>query len=237
MLVKGLKEPAICASLMEGSVEDFLAAARDVKGADMLEVRADSLENSSPATVKRLLKNLRIQVDLPIILANRWEKEGGVFPGNERERIGILLEAMELADMVDIELRAEKAMRDEVIALAKEKMKPVIVSYHDFSGTPEVEVMRQVLEEEFAIGASVAKLAVTANNKGDVLRLLQVTHDSASLGPLCTISMGDLGRISRIAAPFFGSKIIYASIGKPTASGQLEVGVVRQVMDILRGPW
>jgi 3-dehydroquinate dehydratase-1 len=224
----------LCASLMEETVEAFLAVAREMEGADLLEIRVDGLRDANVSEVKRLLRNLRIQTKLPLLLTNRWEKEGGEFPGNERERIEILLEAQDLADLVDIELRSEERLRDDVIAAAKEKRIPVIVSHHDRVGTPEKEMMIQTLEEAFEVGADLAKLAVTARSRGDVLRLLEATHEASSLGPIATLAMGETGRISRIAAPFFGSRILYVAGGSPTAPGQLSLRQTKEILALLR---
>lgn len=235
------KKPTICASIIAHSVEEFLDAARGAKDADVIEIRADGLKIQPPsghkyrAEIKRLLKNVSIQTDLPVILTLRNEKEGGVFTGSEAERAACVKETMKLADAIDIELRMEEKKREEIMKEAKKNRIPVILSYHDLNKTPEEDAMKAILEEESGAGAGIAKLAVKANSMEDVLKLLKVTREmSSKLSiPLCTISMGELGKISRIAAPLFGSAISYGYVARETAPGQLPVSQLRQAFEML----
>ncbi len=233
------RKPAICASLIAHDVEEFLEVARDAV-ADVLEIRADGLKlkhaSEYAANIKRLLRNTRVQTGLPLILTVRMEKEGGVFTGSEAERAAAIRESMKLADAIDIELRMNERYREELMQEAKKNKIPVILSYHDLQGTPGEDAMLEILEEEANLGASVAKLAVKANSKKDVLKLLSATHQ-ASQGlktPICTISLGELGKISRIASLFFGSSLMYGYVTRETAPGQLKVQEIREFVEKFR---
>lgn len=228
-----LNTPSICASVIAHRVEEFLEVLEHVNmdHADLVELRADGLKTDGEAgkgsrtLIRGLFRGAKSSTNLPLILTVRMEKEGGVFSGTEAERIDCIKDGIKLADMVDIELRTNEKDRDEIIALAKSKKVPVLLSYHDFKKTPEEDEMISILEEQENIGASIAKLAVTANSQADVIRLLNVTQVMTKRLkiPLCTISMGELGGISRIAAPVFGSAITYGYVTKETAPGQLSV--------------
>ncbi|MEE8402582.1 MAG: type I 3-dehydroquinate dehydratase [Candidatus Hydrothermarchaeaceae archaeon] len=227
-----LKTPSICASVIAHSVDEFLKVLgnADVRRADLIEIRADGLKVEDDAGrgykthIKGLFRRAKF-ANLPLILTVRMEKEGGVFIGTEAERVDCIKDGIKLADMVDVELRMDEGGRDEIIAAAKSKKVPVILSYHDFKKTPEDDAMMAILEEAENLGAGIAKLAVTANSRADVVRLLNVTQEMSERLkiPLCTISMGELGAISRIAAPVFGSAITYGYVTKETAPGQLPV--------------
>ena len=65
-------------------------------------------------------------------------------------------------------------LRDEFIGRAN---KPVIVSYHDFQGMPDVEEMAVILENMKKTGASLAKIAVTPKSLKDNLRILGLLLD------------------------------------------------------------
>ncbi len=229
-MFKKMKKPIVCASIMASTIEEFVEKINKVKNADVVEIRADGLRTDNyKSEVKRLLKTLKIQKDIPIILTLRGEKEGGAFLGSESERIEAIIEAMKLADAVDIELRAKD--RDRVLEEARKNKIPVIISYHDFNTTPAKEVMRNILEEEISLGAGLAKLAVTVKNKRDVLRLIEVTEEfSSQETPIATMGMGELGKFARIACAFFGSAMIYASVSEPTASGQLSINDTVEIM-------
>jgi 3-dehydroquinate dehydratase-1 len=51
--------------------------------------------------------------------------------------------------------------------------------------------------------------------------------------PLITMSMGDLGMISRIAGGIFGSDLTFGSGGKTSAPGQIPMDELRAAMKIL----
>ncbi|MEE8401316.1 MAG: type I 3-dehydroquinate dehydratase, partial [Candidatus Hydrothermarchaeaceae archaeon] len=202
-----LNTPSICASVIAHSVEEFLATLNKIEHADIIEIRADGLKlknNGHVSPIRALLKEAK-GANLPIILTVRMSKEGGSFSGTEAQRIECIKEGIKYADMLDIELGMAGEDRDELISIAKSKKVPVILSYHDFKNTPGEDKMMAILKEEEKLGASVSKLAVTANSEADVLRLLGVTKEAKKLLkiPFCTISLGKIGAISRIAAPVF----------------------------------
>ena len=219
-----LKIPSICAAIIAPTIDEFLVALNNVSSADLVEIRADGLEDKTQIT--KLLKQAKSKTTLPIILTLRMKSEGGAFEGSEEERVECIKEGLGLADMVDIELRMNEDDRNEIIKIAKEKKVKVILSYHDFENTPTEDEMNSVLKEEEAAGADIAKLAAFANFSSDVIRLLNVTQKGREKLkiPLCTISMGEIGAISRIASPIFGSAITYGYVTKETAPGQLSVG-------------
>ncbi len=228
------KRPAICAAVSCSTIDEFLATIKQIEGADLVEIRADGLIKTGTKEVGELLKSIRKATDLPMILTNRVLDEGGAFQDSEEERLSILEENMHLADAVDIELSTEKKKRDKLVEKAKDQDIPVIISAHDFEKTPEEADMIKTIAEEFRAGANVAKIALMAHSKEDVLKVLNVTAEASKLGDVCTISMGEAGRLSRVVAPLFGSCITYASIGEPTAPGQLSVSDVKSVLEVLK---
>lgn len=232
------RTPAVGASIIEHSVEEFLSTLRRVDGADFVEVRADGLKSepsNMPSVVKRLLNNIRNQTELPVLLTVRNEGEGGVFQGSEEERKQVLLEGLKLAQGIDVELRMQAELRDEIIGEAKKRQRDVIVSYHDLWGTPGRETLLGILEEEESAGATVAKVATKANSRKDVLRilnLLQEAEERLSI-PVIAISLGERGRVSRVVAPLLGSCATYGYIARETAPGQLEVKRLREIIEVL----
>jgi 3-dehydroquinate dehydratase-1 len=223
----------ICASIMESTIEGFVEKASLAKGADLIEIRVDGLKEQSPLLAEELLRRIKDVVEVPVILTNRGRNEGGAFRGTEEERVGIIQRCIDLVDLVDVEYSTERALRDGIIRELKEAGGEVIVSYHDFKGTPDKEEMLALLRSEHEAGADIAKLAVTAKTYDDVLSLLYVTNKASKEGRVVTISMGDVGRLSRIAAPFFGSEITYASVGRVVAPGQMELNELKRILEVL----
>lgn len=212
------EKPNIVASLTENLQEKTKKA--EEKGADAVEVRLDHYNGKT-----RDLKDL----DLPVIVTNRPDWEGGEHSGTTEQRIRELKEAIKHADAVDIELQAE-SVHQEVIDEAEKHDATVIISSHDFNKTPSVEEMVETLENASRIG-DIAKLAVKALSKKDSLKLLQATEEVDS--KVSTMAMGDQGSYTRIISAVHGSRITYASLGEKTAPGQLKVKEVRQAFKAL----
>lgn len=222
--------PTICASLMEKTAEGFLNAAGNID-TGLIEVRADGLSECSKENVHNLLSEIKKTTKAKLILTVRKKEEGGHFKGTEEERKEVILGSLHLADMIDIELRSE--IRDEVVSKAKANKIEVIISYHDLEKTPPKGDMIKIISEEIKAKADYAKVTFKATSFHDVLELLSVTEEMSKKAKVISISMGALGKISRIAAPIFGSAITYASAGRKTAPGQLTVRETKKVFEIL----
>lgn len=178
--------------------------------------------------------------ELPVLATNRVTTEGGQAP-DEPARVDDLVAAVAQPSVqaVDIELAALTAGgADRIVDAARERDVAVVVSSHDFDGTPTREAMTRTLRRAAETG-DVAKLAVTATDPGDVLDLLEVTWALTGEGvDVATMAMGDAGRHSRAVAPVFGSRIGYAPVDLegPTAPGQYDLETLRTLVDHLAPP-
>jgi 3-dehydroquinate dehydratase-1 len=213
-----MKRSQIVAVLGEGAANDLKAAS----GADMIELRLDLV--TEPI---QTIKAIREATEKPIIATNRLQAEGGRFLGSERERIELLVQASEYADLVDIELQAE--LREDFISQVS---RPVIVSYHDFQGMPGIDELAAIKESMKMAGASIAKIAVTPRSLKDDLDLLGFLL-AADL-PLCLIAMGDLGRHLRAVAPLYGSALAYGYVRESTAPGQMSLAELSSARELLK---
>ena len=223
------KKAAVVAAISEDPIETARSA--KLLGADILEIRFDLLNVTSPHDAGKLIDEIRSATNLPCIATNRSQSEGGKWSGTEEDRIALLIDILELVDAVDIELSAGEDVRKRIVQSAKDAGKTVIVSSHDFNRTPAVDRMRKTIDDCFDAGADIAKLAVMPESMQDVLDLLQVTNDSKA--PVCTISMGDFGKHSRIVASCYGSVLTYGSVGDAIAPGQLRVDELKTIMEML----
>ncbi|MGB9928743.1 MAG: type I 3-dehydroquinate dehydratase [Methanosarcina sp.] len=208
-------------------------------GAYILEIRLDLLGIKSQEIARSLIQQIKSETGLPVIITNRSSLEGGKWEGREAERLELLRSLLFLKDgpdAVDIELSAAKEERDKLIKEAKTHGKTVIVSFHDFLNTPPFQEMKATLEEAFRAGGDIAKLAVMPHSMRNVLDLLELTLEFREAGkPICTISMGKLGKHTRVIAPFYGSVLTYASIENtiPAAAGQISIAEVKRIMEAL----
>lgn len=223
-----LKTPAVCGAVMGKNPDEMRAAiARAVRqGADLIELRFDGLQD-------RESWDKLIRKDMPTIFTNRPRREGGTFRGSEEKRVDLILDAMQRGvSCVDIELSTTEKLRDRVISEAKRAGVSVIISYHDFSTTPSIDVMVNFTKKMVEAGCDLAKIVTFAESSMDALRVLDFlvqVQDEVAV-PVIAFAMGDAGRITRITAPIFGSPLTYANAGKPTALGQLEVAETKQLL-------
>ncbi|MEA3282146.1 MAG: type I 3-dehydroquinate dehydratase [Euryarchaeota archaeon] len=223
----------IVAAIADDPLRNAIRAAK--VGADIIEIRIDLLDYPADS-LHSLFKQLNKSVRIPIIATNRIDVEGGKFEGSEEERIEVLLSVLEMVDAIDIELRTRSEYRDLVVHRAKKEGKRVIISYHDFSETPDIMVMQNIVSECFDAGADIAKLATTPHSYGDALSLLQLTLDCARTrahAQVCIIGMGGYGVHTRVIAPIYGSALAYTSVGAATATGQIGIQELRGMLEML----
>lgn len=241
-LVIGEGMPKICVPVTGTTAEDITAQAERIKGLqpDLVEWRADFFEEvEQTEAVLAVLARLRgVLPDTPLIFTFRTAKEGG-----ERELgaggYAALNEAAATsgyADIVDVELFAGDDVVERVRAAAHRHGVRVIVSSHDFGGTPDVEEMVARLRRAQELGGDLPKLAVMPRDAGDVLALLQATwtmKERYADRPIITMSMAGAGVVSRMAGGIFGSAVTFGSAGKPSAPGQLGADELRGALELL----
>ena len=209
----------ICVSIAEPNLDDCLAA---VKGLDFVEVRIDKTGLSL--------------VDIKQLFAGPVKMIATCRPGarSEEERLAALLAAIAAgAAYVDIEVAAAADFREAVLAAAREKKCRVIVSYHNFNETPLRHFLLQRIEECFDVGADIAKIVCCVKSSQDCVRILSLYESRKNL---IALGMGQLGAITRIAAPFLGAPLTYACLapGKETAEGQPDLKTLESVMKFLK---
>ncbi len=218
----------ICTPITEPRIDAMIKVANSVDSG-MVELRLDYLNDFSGIEKIRDISKLKISTCMP-----SWE--GGKFKGSEKERIEILLSAIEFSGYLTIELKTRKSLRDMLIKKAREKGVKVIIAYHDFNSTPGRKAILKILKKEQAAGADIAKVAFMPKNYADVLNTMYSLVENKIGIPVIAVSMGKIGKISRIIAPVLGSYLTYASVemGKESAEGQLTVDELRNVLKILR---
>ena len=224
----GIRTPAVCGSVIGPDIKTMRAGAvRAIKqGADLIELRIDGLRN--PTGWEKLLRTR-----VPAILTNRPKREGGKFKGGEEKRVEFLLEGITRGvACIDIELSTPGRLREETIARAKEANVSVLMSHHDFSSTPSVDVLMSIADRLAKSKCDLVKIVTFAKRTSDALRMLDFlaqAQDAVAV-PVIAFAMGDAGGLSRIAAPLFGSPIVYAAAGETTAPGQLDVQTTKRLI-------
>ena len=226
----------ICVPITEANVPDALEAIKKAKegGADLVELRLDYIGDLDDAKIGDLVDS----VDIPKIVTIRPESDGGFWKGEETDRINHLQTCLSFgAQYVDIEDSTDIGWRYEISKACKDNGAKMIISHHDFKKTPTKQDMIDICKNEFAAGATIAKIAVMPHNIEDVANVLAVIEQfKVSAKPVIGIAMGKLGVITRIAGPQIGAYLTYASLeaGKESASGQLSLAQMKDILEILK---
>jgi 3-dehydroquinate dehydratase-1 len=211
-------EPLIVGCVTSELADEAVRAAE--AGADAVELRMDLYDGGAEEALRDLESHAAADDPFPVIATNRSSDEGGEWSGDEDARIELLCDAAAHADAIDVEFSAEDEGRVRAYAAAEEAGATTICSFHDFGGTPGGVRMVELVDE-MAEEADVAKLAVTPDDHGDVLGVLELVYESDV--PVCAIAMGAIGSYSRVVAPALGSRLTYGALDDATAPGQLTV--------------
>jgi 3-dehydroquinate dehydratase-1 len=219
-----LKEKTrICASILQEDPDKIIESAEKAisLGADLLEVRIDAITDPELGKVSEVVR----KINYPLIATNRMIDEGGFFEGSEKMRIQLLMEAVPYAEFVDIELQTKEKLRSKIIEVSRS----TIISYHNYEKTPPKEDILDIVRRAGEWG-DLAKFAVMPTNIKDTLTVLEVLSETEGV---IGISMGELGRYTRLVAPLFGSPITYTSINSSTAPGQLDITSTQNFLEKL----
>lgn len=207
-------------------------------GAELVELRVDMIGDA--AAVEALLREPH---EIPYILTIRSAAEGGRWDGDEAERIS-LIERLGLLrpGYVDVEWstwRASANIRQKIglvcdtdaggesMHASRRARNKLILSHHDFEGTPaDLSTLFADLAET---PASVIKVATTARDATDALRMLEQLKQHAAARPTIAIAMGEAGLASRVLARKFGAFATFAAFScqDGSAPGQPAVEQLR----------
>jgi 3-dehydroquinate dehydratase-1 len=208
---------------------------------DIIEWRVDFFDAIADTdAVIETARELRSVVGKrPIIFTRRAEKEGG-------ERIAIgdrnvvelysAVAAARLVDFIDFEMGNDPEHLRRVRECTRQHEIRLILSYHNVSYTPGQDYLVDRFLEAERLGADVAMVQVMPRNRADVLRLLAATAeaDDKTRIPLISISLGPLGSMTRMVGGLFGSWLSFAVGESASAPGQIPIGDLVTVFDIIR---
>jgi 3-dehydroquinate dehydratase type I len=197
--------------------------------ADLIELRVDYLRN---ARLGLLLQNRK----KPFIVTHRKKEEGGQYRGDERKRLSVLQDAIDLgADYVDVELATERSLRQDLIR--KKRSTRIILSFHDFRKTPPQKELQKLLDRMVDLEPDVVKIVSFARSREDNLNILSLIPFALERKQkIVAFCMGEKGKISRIFSPYFGAAWTYASLNqnRTSAPGQLTAQTLKDIWKKMR---
>lgn len=220
--------PKLCVSIMAGTAQMMEEKARLALalGADLVEFRLDSLRSLDAGAVRELVS--RFSGRCLLTLRPRWE--GGLYDGDEEERLNTILEISEAEPAyVDLELKSREIERN---AEKLRKSSKLILSLHDYDGCLSGDDLREAASRAMKLG-DYAKIVTTAKSVLDNVKVLSL-YNQLPRERLIAFAMGELGIISRILSPIAGAPIVYTCLpGEEVAPGQLSVVEMRKLLRLM----
>jgi 3-dehydroquinate dehydratase-1 len=196
-------------------------------GVGLLEIRADLFKKLDLPYIVDQIKH-RKPLKTPLLLTLRNQKnEGAVKFFSDDKKWEIISAAIDLVDMIDIELSSP--ILKKVVSLARKHKKKVIVSSHFLQSMPRD--LGSVYKKSLSIRADIVKIAAKALTFDDVVTMFNFTHRHHKHN-LITMSLGPVGAISRLIFPAAGSLYTYTFLNKPTASGQVNVATLKSHLKV-----
>jgi 3-dehydroquinate dehydratase-1 len=184
------------------------------KTCDIAEIRLDQIgEESDWMQSGRAIE----QSGTPVILTLRNIAEGGKCSRADEERALIFEQALSVVSAIDVEFASGLAAR--LFPIAKQLSKAIIVSYHDFSRTPGLEKLEEVISQA-SPQATIVKVSTMIKTEADIQVLQKLLLRDWGV-PICVIGMGSLGTATRVSFPSLGSALTYGYLDVPSAPGQL----------------
>ena len=193
------------------------------KEADLIEIRLDLLNSDTN------LEDIKNHIDMIKIGTIRSSNRGGMFSGSEEARFQTLLNASRVGfDYIDIEDSVENL--EIKIKSFRELGSKIIISHHNMESTPTLIELENILNRNLQFKGDVYKIVTTAKSIEDSLVTLNFLNTTQNFNVVC-FAMGNYGRISRVASPFFGGFFTMASIkkGDETAKGQLSIDDLKTI--------
>ena len=206
----------ICVSIQNKDYQEILDILETV---EMAEIRLDrcALEEEE---IERLFQDS----DVPLIATCRLSEE------SQAPQL-LELAIRSGAKYADLEMEAPAAIGRRIREACREYGTVLIRSFHDFSGTPPLEVLQSLVERARSFGGEVVKIVTTAHSEADNATV-QALYKDAAPGSLVAFCMEEAGRPSRLDALRFGAPFTYACLNEDeaTAPGQWSAEAMRKAV-------
>lgn len=244
------RKDMICTSIQNKTYDEILALLDD-PWIEMAEIRLDRCDLSDEE-----IEDLFANTDTPLIATCRIVEVGAK---EAERRLGVAIRAG--ARFADLEIEADAGFSKRFRSACEECGTEIIRSFHDFSGTPDLEYLQQLRDRCYRYGADIAKIVVTAHSAEDAARVMALYgagepngRAMRELGSPCgtqsrplpvadgrgliSFAMGDAGRDTRIECLKRGAPFSYASLSdeEAAAPGQIDyITMHREVYGNWRG--
>jgi 3-dehydroquinate dehydratase/shikimate dehydrogenase len=216
----------VCVAITGTTAAEMLdRATAAVKETPFIEFRLDYLD--APAAALPQLKHFLAQhTEATAIGTCRRAEGGGKFSGSVQEELAILKQAATAGEgetafqVVDLELESAEAVQPAGLEDLRASGVGLIVSYHDFAATRELDAIYKRIEPFKPDFVKIVPTATCLTDNVTLMRFIERMSDHASIIGIC---MGDAGIISRVLGLRAGSVFTFAAAhqGEETGPGQI----------------
>ena len=229
----------VCVPVMGKTTEEVLQQLKSVVAMepDIIEWRGDFFETDNNEGYLNVLKQMKdVNENIPVIFTIRTDSDGGNKKIGWNEYCDLCLFIAEKGKEFNVEFVDVEVFKDdkanELINSLHEKGMNVIGSNHHFDKTPDKEEMVKILSTIEKSGADVCKLAVMPRDKKDVEVLIEASKetDEKIKAPIITMSMGELGAVTRVIPKITKTSVTFAAGVSASAPGQPGIKVVRKLL-------
>jgi 3-dehydroquinate dehydratase/shikimate dehydrogenase len=219
--------PRICIALGFPDAETLLAHARKEydAGERFFEFRLDYFADPEHG-VAAIRKFLVRHSDCTILATCRRHQNHGRYNGSIEEQVRILEAAVAAgAKAVDIEIESAENCAARLESLRAQAH--LLLSYHNYGGTPPLEA---VIRRMSRVSADGYKVVTTARKPSDSYRVLALGRGHGKM-PMVLLAMGETGFPTRVLSTAFGGLYTYAAptTAEGTAAGQVSARQLRHL--------
>lgn len=196
------------------------------RGADLVEIRLDLSQIDDVENLSDVLKPFAEK----LVLTCRPVGEGGKSTLPAHERISMLAKLGRINPAyVDVELQT---IKQTSVQNLKSMGCRFIVSWHDFTTTPESQILVSTAEECLKHG-DIAKIVTFSSGDEDNYRVVSL-YTVLPRKRLVAFCMGEKGCVTRILSMAAGSPIAYAAFEElQTALGQLSLDEMIRARELI----
>ena len=223
----GVGKSRVCAVVAASTAAEMARQVRvALRETPTVELRLDWL--NSDAERRRLLAWVATEEfdrHVTLVATCRRVPGGGRFKSGIKAEMYWLTQAREAGcAWCDVEIETLRKLPNKTVS-GYQKLPRVLLSMHDFGGTPASA--REIKLADHG-GADAVKLAARANTIADSVRLLGLARRSTNF---VAVPMGEMGLPARILALREGSALAYAAVQEATAPGQI---LLNEMMHLYR---
>ncbi len=225
--------PRICIPIKTNSISTLLEKMEQVAPhAEVVEIWFGELFHSSSINfdeAQKMLEDIFEQQknlnNIPLLFTIKDEKEQGNFGGthDEKKQLAQMLWKANV-DYLDLDYEFDLELFETFKQTKMKTKTQLILSAHFFEGTPSFPSLKNRIQLMQNRGADIVKIAAQPNDIRDVVDILRLAENLKRQNiKFIAISMGQMGKITRVMTPLWGGEMMFAPLEKDnsSASGQV----------------